>query len=95
MLAARVDRLLCFFARIGIGLLQAMPLRWAARLGRYGGEVAFRLDKRHRRMVIGNLTRCFQHEKSPAEKISIRRSAAVIFFITPPGAFGMPWMARP
>jgi KDO2-lipid IV(A) lauroyltransferase len=67
MLAARVDRLLCFFARIGIGLLQAMPLRWAARLGRYGGEVAFWLDKRHRRMAIGNLTRCFQHEKSAAE----------------------------
>jgi KDO2-lipid IV(A) lauroyltransferase len=64
---ARVDKLLCFFVSIGIGLLQAMPLRWAARMGRYGGEVAFWLDGRHRRMAIGNLTRCFQHEKSAAE----------------------------
>jgi lauroyl/myristoyl acyltransferase len=63
----RVDKLLCFFARIGIGLLQAMPLRLAALIGRFGGEVVFWLDRRHRRMAIGNLTRCFQQEKSAAE----------------------------
>lgn len=62
-----MDRILCFFAGIAIGLLQAMPLRWAARMGRCGGEVVFWLDRRHRRMAIKNLTSCFQKEKSPAE----------------------------
>ncbi len=66
MLAA-VDLILSFFTRIGIGLLQAMPLTWAARLGRGGGEVVFWCDGRHRRMAIANLTRCFAHEKSAAE----------------------------
>jgi KDO2-lipid IV(A) lauroyltransferase len=67
MLAAPVDQILCFLTRLGIGLLQALPLRWAARLGRFGGEVVFWADRRHQRMAIANLTRCFGHEKSPAE----------------------------
>jgi KDO2-lipid IV(A) lauroyltransferase len=62
-----VDRILCFFTRIGIGLLQVLPLKWAAQLGRGGGELVFWCDGRHRRMAIANLTRCFQHEKSAAE----------------------------
>lgn len=66
MLAPRVDLILCFFVRIGVRLLQAMPLRWAAQIGRCGGELVFWLDARHRRMAIANLTRCFS-QKSPAE----------------------------
>jgi KDO2-lipid IV(A) lauroyltransferase len=62
-----VDLILCFFTRIGIGLLQAMPLKWAAQLGRGGGEIVFWCDGRHRRMAIANLTRCFHLEKSTAE----------------------------
>ena len=62
-----MDRILCFITRIGIGLLQALPLRWAAQLGRGGGELVFWLDGRHRRMAITNLTRCFHPEKSAAE----------------------------
>ena len=50
-----------------VGLLQALPLRWVARLGRGIGELIFWLDGRHRRMAIGNLTRCFASEKSAAE----------------------------
>ncbi|HXE42906.1 MAG TPA: hypothetical protein VN516_07760, partial [Candidatus Baltobacteraceae bacterium] len=61
-----MDQFLCFFTRIAIGLLQKMPLRWAAHMGRCGGEVVFWLDRRHRRMAIKNLTRSFP-EKSPAE----------------------------
>ena len=67
MLATRVDKILCLLTRTGIRLLQAMPLRWAALLGRFGGEVVFWADRRHRRMAIANLSRCFQHEKTPAE----------------------------
>lgn len=54
-------------ARIGVGLLQAMPLRWVAHLGRCGGELVYWLDRRHRRMAFFNLTRCFGTEKSAEE----------------------------
>ncbi len=67
ILATRVDKILCLLTRIGIRLLQAMPLRWAALLGRCGGELVFWADRRHRRMAIANLTRCFKHEKTPAQ----------------------------
>ena len=67
MLAARLNAMLFFFARAVAGLLQALPLRWVARLGRGIGELVFWLDGRHRRMAIGNLTRCFAPEKSAAE----------------------------
>ena len=72
-LSARVDQILCFVARIGIGFIQALPLRWAAQLGRCGGEIVFWLDARHRRMAIGNLTRCFAAEKSAAEIRALAR----------------------
>jgi len=62
-----VDKILCLLTRLGIGLLQALPLRCAALLGRFGGEVVYWADRRHRRMAVANLTRCFRHEKSPAE----------------------------
>jgi KDO2-lipid IV(A) lauroyltransferase len=62
-----VDKILCLLTRIGFCLLQALPLRWAALLGRFGGEIVFWADRRHRRMAIANITRCFQHEKTPAE----------------------------
>ena len=67
LLAACVDQTLCLLTRCGIGLLQAAPLCWAARLGRFGGEVVFWVDRRHRRMTIANLTRCFQNEMTPAQ----------------------------
>lgn len=67
IVATLVDTILCFLTRLGIGLLQALPLPGAARLGRFGGELVFWADGRHRRMAIANLTRCFGHEKSAAE----------------------------
>ncbi|MFM2082531.1 MAG: ADP-heptose--LPS heptosyltransferase 2 [Verrucomicrobiota bacterium] len=62
-----MDTLLYFFARALVALVQALPLRVVARLGRAGGALAFRLDARHRRVVLKNLTMCFAAEKSPAE----------------------------
>ena len=47
--------------------MQALPLTWVARLGRAGGALAFRLDVRHRRVALKNLTMCFGQEKSAAE----------------------------
>jgi KDO2-lipid IV(A) lauroyltransferase len=62
-----MDTLLYWPARAAIALLQALPLRWVARLGRAGGALAYWVDARHRRVALKNLTMCFGGEKSPAE----------------------------
>ncbi len=62
-----MDSLIYFLARGVVAVLQALPLRWVARLGRALGAVAYRLDARHRRVVLDNLTMCFSREKSPEE----------------------------
>ena len=56
-----------YLARGLIALLQCLPLPLVARLGRFGGGLAFRLDARHRRVTVDNLQKCFGGEKSPAE----------------------------
>ena len=56
-----------------VAFLQALPLTWVARLGRCGGGLAYRLDARHRRVTLRNLTMCFGAEKSPAELRSLAR----------------------
>lgn len=61
-----MDTLLYWFAKLLVMLLQALPLRTVAHLGRAGGAVAFHLDGRHRRVALRNLTMCFP-EKSEAE----------------------------
>jgi KDO2-lipid IV(A) lauroyltransferase len=65
--------LLYLLARALIGVLQTLPLRLVARLGRAGGELAYILDARHRRVTITNLTLCFGREKSPAEIRALAR----------------------
>ena len=56
-----------YFARSLIALLQMLPLPLVARLGRFGGALAYRLDGRHRRVVLDNLRMCFGKEMSEAE----------------------------
>src|ERR1051326_1629435 len=68
-----MDHLLWFLALCLIKFLQALPLRWVARLGRAGGALAYCVDVRHRRVAIENLNRCFASEKSPSEIRSIAR----------------------
>ncbi len=67
-----MDELLYLLAKSLVGLVQALPLRWVARLGRAGGALVYWLDGRHRRVARRNLTLCFGQEKSPRE---IRRLA--------------------
>ena len=65
---------LLYLAGIGlVRLLQAMPLRAVARLGRLGGGAAWFLDARHRRAALRNLAMCFGAEKSPAEIRALAR----------------------
>ena len=45
-----MDTLLYLVARTLVALLQALPLRLVARLGRMGGTLVYWLDARHRRV---------------------------------------------
>ena len=62
-----MDGLLYLVARALVIVLQALPLRAVARLGRAGGALAYCLDARHRRVALKNLTMCFGQEKPAAE----------------------------
>ncbi len=55
-----------------IRFLQALPLGIVARIGRYGGALAYWLDRRHRRVAISNLAAAFR-EKSRTEITAISR----------------------
>src|ERR1035441_3775560 len=62
-----MDALIYWPARALVAVIQALPLRFVARLGRGLGRLAFYLTARYRRVTLQNLTLCFGHEKSPAE----------------------------
>jgi lauroyl/myristoyl acyltransferase len=64
---------LYFLARAVVAFLQALPLRWVARLGRAGGALAWWLDGRHRRVTLRNLNMCFGNEKSADEIRALAR----------------------
>jgi KDO2-lipid IV(A) lauroyltransferase len=68
-----MDDLLYFLGRSVVALVQALPLRWVARLGRVGGGLAYWIDARHRRVALRNLILCFGKEKSPAEIQTLAR----------------------
>lgn len=60
-------------ARILIAGLQALPLLWVARFGRFVGGLAFWLDARHRQVTIANLTLCFQETLTRQEIRSLAK----------------------
>jgi KDO2-lipid IV(A) lauroyltransferase len=68
-----MDLLIYWFARALVGGIQLLPLRLVARLGRWAGGLAYRLDARHRRVALQNLTMCFGREKSPEEIRALAR----------------------
>lgn len=47
------------FVRFFLALVQLLPLRFGARLGRAGGAVAYWVDARHRGVALRNLAMCF------------------------------------
>lgn len=67
-----MDWLLYCFARALFAVLQALPLRWVARIGRFFGALAYALDKRHRRVAQKNLANCFP-DKSAEEIRALAR----------------------
>src|SRR5689334_10292050 len=68
-----LDDLLYFAAWLVVRLIQALPLRSVARLGRAGGGLAYYLDRRHRRVAQRNLAMCFGREKSAQEIRALAR----------------------
>jgi lauroyl/myristoyl acyltransferase len=53
-----------------VKFLQALPLRWVARIGRAGGGLAYHVDGRHRRVAEQNLIRCLGVDPSTARALA-------------------------
>jgi len=68
-----MDLVLYWLARALVALIQALPLTWVARLGRWAGGVAYWLDARHRWVARSNLAMCFGAEKCAAELRALAR----------------------
>ena len=62
-----MDALIYALASGLAALIQALPLRFAARLGGALGGLAFHLSARYRRVALQNLSMCFANEKAPRE----------------------------
>ena len=62
-----MDTLLYLLVLGLVKFLQALPLPFVARLGRAGGQLAWLIDARHRRVAIRNLQSCFGQERTPKE----------------------------
>jgi lauroyl/myristoyl acyltransferase len=67
------NKLLFLLARGFIRLLQFLPLRLVARLGRAGGALAYWIDARHRKVALRNLALCFERETSAEERRAIAK----------------------
>jgi len=68
-----MEQVLYWIARVLVAIVQSLPLSWVVQLGRIGGMIAYWLDKRHRRVALANLTRCFGKELSPEQIRAIAR----------------------
>jgi KDO2-lipid IV(A) lauroyltransferase len=68
-----MDWLLYVLARAVILLLQALPLRVVARLGRICGGLAYWVDARHRRVATRNLARCLGDTLPPRDIARVAR----------------------
>jgi lauroyl/myristoyl acyltransferase len=62
-----------FLARALIAFIQLLPLPLVARMGRAGGALAYKFDKRHRNVVLSNLQMCFGNEKSAEEIVALAK----------------------
>ena len=57
-----------------IGLARWLPRPWLAGLGTAAGELAYRLDRKHTRVAIANLTIAFGDALSPSDRRRITRA---------------------
>ncbi|MEZ5276159.1 MAG: hypothetical protein R3F07_07260 [Opitutaceae bacterium] len=68
-----LDRLVVILARFLFESLRALPLRGAARLGRFFGGMAHLVDRRHRKVAVTNLTAVFGNEKTRNQIAALAR----------------------
>jgi len=68
-----MEAVLYLLARGLIAVLQKLPLRLVARLGRFGGAVVHLLDARHRRVARENLNRCFGRDLPASARRALAR----------------------
>jgi KDO2-lipid IV(A) lauroyltransferase len=67
------DALVYHVGRLIVSVLQALPLAWVVRLGRWGGALAYLLDGRHRRVALANLALCYGAELPPHARRALAR----------------------
>ena len=68
-----VNSLFYYLARVFVGVIQLMPLKLVALVGRVGGFLFYFLDVRHRRVAVNNLLASLGNSHSKKEIISIAR----------------------
>jgi KDO2-lipid IV(A) lauroyltransferase len=68
-----MDTIIYRLGRLVIVLIQWLPLKLVAQLGRTFGGLAFYLDARHRHVALKNLSMCFGMEKTPKEIVTLAR----------------------
>jgi lauroyl/myristoyl acyltransferase len=68
-----MDYLIYLLARGAVAVIQALPIRWVARIGRASGALAYVVDRRHRRVALKNLELVLGAEKSSAERTAIAK----------------------
>ena len=68
-----MDTIIYRLGRLVIVLIQWLPLRLVAQLGRTCGGLVYYLDARHRRVAMRNLSMCFGMEKTPKEIVTLAR----------------------
>lgn len=73
LVAAFFDFLLGLPVRAWVWLIQSLPLRGVARLGRGLGAVAWHLDRRHRRVTLANLDLALGHRLAIDERRRVAR----------------------
>lgn len=60
-------------------LFFVLPRRACLGLGRLLGSLLFRVDRRHRELVLANLRTAFGDERPPEERLQIAREAFLVF----------------
>src|SRR5688572_14571133 len=68
-----MNALLYWLAKAFVTCIQLLPLRIVARIGRLGGALAWKLDARHRRVAMDNLTASFGKERSSGDIQALAR----------------------
>ena len=62
--------LLYWMGKTFVGVFQALPLRWVARIGRAGGALAWCIDRRHRQVAIDNLRSALNKDEKEVHLIA-------------------------